>query len=399
VSGEVILKPGREKALKNHHPWIFSGAIAKVTGNPVPGSTVSVLSSKNELLGIGAYSPESSIRVRMWSFGSAPVTVDQEFLYQRMQTAFNLRERIGYLDDRNTACRLIYAESDGLPGLIADRYNDFFVVQFLTAGAEYWRDAIIENLQTLSGVENIYERSDVDVRALEGLPKRTGVLTGDEPPAEGLQIQEDCLTFTVDVAAGQKTGFYLDQRLNRRAVKKYVQGKTVLNCFSYTGAFSVYALKAEAKKVINIDSSAGANETAGLNLKLNQVNLDRCQFITADVFKELRTMRDKGLGFDVVILDPPKFAPTSAQINAAARGYKDINLLAMKLLNPGGTLLTFSCSGGLDRKLFQKILADAALDADADMTIVEQLSQGPDHPIALNFPEGEYLKGFVCQIN
>jgi 23S rRNA (cytosine1962-C5)-methyltransferase len=292
------------------------------------------------------------------------------------------------------ACRLIHAESDGLPGLVVDRYADTLVAQFLSAGAESWRETLSDLLVELTGLQDLYERSDVDVRELEGLPVRTGALRGNPP--EKLTITENGLKFSVDLAAGHKTGFYLDQRPNRLRVRTLAKGREVLDCFCYTGGFTVNALAGGAKSVLSVDSSAQALSLARENLTLNGLPLERVEFRQEDVFFVLRFLRDSGRSFDLVVLDPPKFAPTAAQAEKAARGYKDINLLAFKLLRPGGFLATFSCSGGVDAALFQKIVASAALDAGVEAQVVEHLAQGPDHPVALNFPEGAYLKGLVC---
>jgi 23S rRNA (cytosine1962-C5)-methyltransferase len=300
------------------------------------------------------------------------------------------------------ALRLVHAESDGLPGLIVDRYAGTLVVQFLAAGAEYWRDTIADLLLELTGLKDIYERSDSDVRELEGLVPRTGPLRGD--PSERTTITEYALRFTVDFAHGHKTGFYLDQRENRRRVLQLAEGRQVLDCFCYTGGFTVNALAGGAKSVLSVDSSAEVLALCRANVSLNAPastlhSLPSTLHTTleGDVFQVLRKFRDEDRQFDLIILDPPKFAPTAAQAERAARGYKDINLLAFKLLRPGGILVTFSCSGGVDAALFQKIVASAALDAGVEAQIVEHLSQAPDHPVALNFPEGAYLKGLVCR--
>jgi len=340
----VILKPGREKSLLRRHPWVFSGAIQSVEGNPAPGSTVEVVSAGGEFLGRGAYSPVSSIRVRMWTFQDEPV--DEDFLRRRVRAAIALREGLPKSHPEDNACRLVYAESDGLPGLVADRYGEFIVVQALSAGAEVWREPFSAILaEEAAPVRGVYERSDVDVRELEGLPQRSGHLLGEEPP-EFVRISENGLTFEVDIRAGQKTGFYLDQAANRRRVISYAAGKRVLNCFSYTGGFSVYALAGGAREVMSIDSSAPALETARKNAALNELETSQAEYICADAFQELRRMRDGGEVFDMIILDPPKFAPTSAHAQAASRGYKDINLLAVKLLAPGGLLVTRRSSAG-----------------------------------------------------
>jgi len=292
---------------------------------------------------------------------------------------------------------MVHAESDGLPGLIADRYHDTLVLQILSAGMERWRDEIIAILSKMEGVACIYERSDVAVRELEGLPQRTGVLFGDAGKRTRV-IKENGLRFIVDIQNGQKTGFYLDQRENRTFVRQIAQGKSVLNCFCYTGGFSVYALSGGADSVLSIDSSEEAIQLAQENTLLNLGTLDHSEWLVGDVFQELRTLRDRGRQFDRVILDPPKFAPTASQAQKAARGYKDINLLGLKLLKPGGLLVTFSCSGGIDAPFFQKIVADAALDAGVEAKIICRLEQAPDHPTLLAFPEGTYLKGLVCQV-
>jgi len=391
---DIILKSGRDKSVRQRHPWLFSGSIDRCSGTPAVGETVRVISSLGELLGWAAYSPVSQIRARIWSFNPDEV-IDATFFEQRLEKA--IQSRRNYAENQQTdAYRLVHGESDGIPGLIVDRYNDYLVAQFLSAGVEYHRDLIIELLVKLAGIPNIYERSDLDVRALEGLVERTGVLAGSPPPNR-LTILENGMQFLVDLLHGQKTGFYLDQRDNRKKISAYAQGAKILNCFCYSGGFSVYALAAGASDVTNIDSSSDALILAKENICLNNLPLDHMTWIEGDVFQELRKFRDRAESFDVIILDPPKFAATSSQAERAARGYKDINLLAFKLLKPGGILFTFSCSGGISPALFQKIVAGAALDAGVDALILEKLGQASDHPIALNFPEGEYLKGLICQ--
>ncbi|NPV40214.1 MAG: 23S rRNA (cytosine(1962)-C(5))-methyltransferase RlmI [Anaerolineae bacterium] len=396
---KLILKPGREKSLMRRHPWVFSGAVKQVNGNPGSGDTLEVLSAKGERLGWAAFSPQSSIRARMWAFGEEELGDMTFFLSNKMRIAIISKEK-DLLNNQslNNSMRLIHAESDGLPGLIVDRYDQWLVAQFLTAGAEKWKHEITQALAEITGLTNIYERSDADVRELEGLSPTTGVLMGAQPP-ETVEISENGLRFLVDIQKGHKTGFYLDQRDNRLAVQAYAKDRRVLNCFSYTGGFAVYCLAGGAAQVVSIDSSADALEMGKRNLELNHLPAEKAEWMCADVFQELRTMRDRRERFDLIVLDPPKFAPTVGQVQAAARGYKDINLLAFKLLNPGGILATFSCSGGVERALFQKIVADAALDAGVDAQIIQHLSQAPDHPIALNFPEGEYLKGLICRIS
>ena len=388
----ITLKPGREKSLLRRHPWVFSGAIAHMDGDPQPGQTVDILSDKQQFLARGAFSPFSQIRVRVWTFDPQEV-VDTDFFRRRIQAAILKRASLE-LEKATDAVRLIHGESDGLPGLIVDRYGGCLVVQFLSAGADTWRDTIADALVELTGVIDIYERSDADVRELEGLPPRVGILRGI--PDEKVVVSEHGLRFLVDIAGGHKTGFYLDQRRNRQRVRTLAEGCDVLDCFCYTGGFSINALAGGAKSVLSVDSSATALELLRENVTLNSLPSDRLQTLEADVFHALRKFRDEGRSFDLIILDPPKFAPTSAQAEKAARGYKDINLLAFKLLRPGGILVTFSCSGGVDAALFQKIVAGAALDAGVNASIVETLSQDGDHPIALNFPEGAYLKGLIC---
>ena len=378
------------------HPWIFSGAVDKVKGNPQSGETVRVLSSKNQPLGLAAYSPFSNIRARLWDW-DCQTTIDADFLRKRISQAITLRQ--ANLDWEHTqACRLIFGESDGLPGVVVDRYGDALVLQSLTAGSDYWKDTLVNLLVELTACKSLYERSDVDVRTLEGLEPRTGLLCGEDLIGD-LTIEENHIKFRVDVRTGQKTGFYLDQRANRQRVGALALGREVLNCFCYTGGFSLYALAGGAQHVLSIDSSADALEKAKDNLSLNGFDPQKAEWLEADVFSALRTLRDKRASFDLIVLDPPKFAPTSAQVEKAARGYKDINLLAFKLLKPFGILATYSCSGGISADLFQKIVAGAALDARVNARILEYCHQGIDHPTALNFPEASYLKGLICQVD
>ena len=388
----MILRPGREKSVLRRHPWIFSGAIQQADNGIASGATVDVISSKGKFLARGAYSPPSQIRVRVWTFDEEPI--DKDFFRKRIRASLNTRNLMINSKDTN-AIRLIYAESDNLPGLIVDRYDDILVLQSLTAGCEYWKETIAELLFEETGLKNIYERSDADVRELEGLAPRGGMLHGVmiHPP---LTITEHDLKFLVDIERGHKTGFYLDQRANRQQVRSITKDKDVLDCFCYSGGFTVNALAGEAKSVLSVDASSDALALARQNIELNELPLDKVQFLEGDVFQVLRKFRDEARSFDMIILDPPKFAPTAAQAEKAARGYKDINLLAFKLLRPNGILFTFSCSGGVDAALFQKIVASAALDAGVEAQIIEHLSQDADHPVALNFSESLYLKGLIC---
>lgn len=393
---DIILKPGREKSLLRRHPWIFSGAIQKADENIASGSTVDLLSSDGHFLARAFYSPTSQIRARVWTFEDEPV--DREFFRKRIRAAIATRSPLlkgEGLGMRSNAFRLIYAESDGIPGLIVDRYNDILVLQSLTAGSEYWKDILVDLLLEETGLTTLYERSDADVRELEGLEPKVGLLRGDNYQSP-ITILEYNLRFLVNIAAGHKTGFYLDQRKNRRRVRELAKDRDVLDCFCYTGGFTVNALAGGAKSVLSVDSSADALELCRENIALNNLPADRHTSLEGDVFQLLRKFRDENRSFDMIILDPPKFAPTSAHAEKATRAYKDINLLAFKLLRHGGILVTFSCSGGIDSALFQKIVAGAALDAGVDAQIVEHLSQGPDHPVSLHFPEGAYLKGLIC---
>ena len=394
---KVILKPGREKSLLRRHPWIFSGAIQHVDENIPSGSTIDLLSSNKQFLARASYSPNSQIRARVWTFEEE--VVDKEFFRRRIREAIAARSVISPSPvsplARGDSLRLIYAESDGIPGLIVDRYGDVLVLQSLTAGSELWKETIADILIEEMGMSTIYERSDADVRELEGLGPEVGVLRG-KLPSLIFPITEHNLKFKVNLQSGHKTGFYLDQKMNRLRVRELTKDKDVLDCFCYTGGFSVNALAGEAKSVISVDSSEEALALAKENIALNDLPADKATFIEGDVFQLLRKFRDENRSFDMIILDPPKFAPTAAQAERAARGYKDINLYAFKLLRPGGILVTFSCSGGIDAGLFQKIVAGAALDAGVDAQILEHLSQNADHPVSLNFPEGAYLKGLVC---
>ena len=388
----IELKKGREKSLKRRHPWIFSGAIAKLSGNPAAGDTVQVRDAAGKTLAAAAYSPASQIRARVWTFDSAEA-VDAAFFRRRIEQAIMLRERLPGAKHSN-AMRLVHGESDGLPGLVVDRYADVLVAQFLAAGVERWRDEILDALKELSACEAIFERSDAEVRKLEGLKPRVGFVRGNRN-ASRCPIIEYGLNFRVDVEQGQKTGFFLDQRENRQRVRALAAGREVLDGFSYSGGFAIAALAGGAKRVTAIESSADAVQIAKENLAANPLDAAGVEFVQADVFKHLRVLRDQGAKFGLVVLDPPKFAPTAAQARNAARAYKDINLLAFKLLAPGGLLATFSCSGGVPADLFQSIVAGAALDAGAEAKILERFGPAADHPVALEFPEGDYLKGLL----
>ncbi len=391
-----MLNPAREKSLLRRHPWVFSKAVNKVIGKPLSGETVDIYDSKGNWIAKGAYSPDSQIRIRIWTFNNSEA-VDDEFFRQRIINAAQLRGK-PIKDGGLTGFRLIAGESDNLPGVTIDVYDNILSCQLLSAGADFHRHSIFRVLSELYPDHGIYERSDVDVRKKEGLGLSKGWIS---EPLDSTQcvIEEHGVKIKVDVDKGHKTGFYLDQRDSRLAAARYAKDKTVLNCFSYTGTFSLHCAKAGAKEVTNVDVSQPALDLAKENLELN--NLEDCNvnFIKQDVFKLLRQYREQGKKFDMIILDPPKFADSKAQLNGACRGYKDINMLAMQLLNKNGILFTFSCSGLMDVGLFQKVVADAALDAKREGRIIERLQQASDHPISLNYPEGYYLKGLICQMD
>ena len=388
----VTLRKGRDSSVRRRHPWIFSGAVASIEGDAAPGTNVLVRSADGEVLGTGAWSPASQIRVRMWSFDSAAV-VDGELIASRIDAA--LQQRALLFDGHETdAQRLVSSEADGLPGLIVDRYGDVLVCQFLSAGAEAWRESILRTLADSFPGAAIYERSDSDAREKEGLQPRSGWVD-DACRDLPVSVLEEGLRFRVDVAGGHKTGFYLDQRDNRVLLGQMAQGADVLNCFSYTGGFAVHALAGGAASVTDVDVSAQALALATENVRENELEDGRYTQEEGDVFHFLRSCRDARRSYDVIVLDPPKFAAAASQVDKAARGYKDINLLACKLLRPGGLLFTFSCSGHITPPLFQKILADAAADAGRDATLLVPLMQAPDHPVALHIPESWYLKGWI----
>jgi 23S rRNA (cytosine1962-C5)-methyltransferase len=392
----VKLKKGRDKSFNRKHPWIFSGAVDSVSNVNQNGETVKIISGDGKILGSGSYSLHSQISVRVLSFNPDEV-IDKNFFQQRIENAAQFRKQI--LDNESSnAFRIINAESDLLPGVIVDKYSDFLVCQFLSAGAEFWKKDIVEILINKFNPKGIFERSDVIVREKEGLQQSKGILYGNAP--EGLiEIIENGNKFLVDIINGHKTGFYLDQRDNRKLLEKFSAGNEILNCFSFTGGFSVYALTAGASKVINIDSSEEALVLAEKNFSLNGIDASKYENVNVDVFKYLRKLRDADKQFDVIILDPPKFAESVSQVEKASRGYKDINLLALKLLRKNGTLFTFSCSGHIVADLFNKIIADAGADSGREVHILKYLTQSPDHTMLTSFPEGLYLKGIVCKVN
>ena len=386
----IRLKPGKERSLLRRHPWVFDSAIAR--GGADPGETVRIEAHDGSFLAWAAFSPASRIRARCWSFEQAQ-RIEPAFFEARVAEAVRARERFGIDSD---GLRLVHGESDGLPGLIVDRYGDTLVAQFLSAGAQRWKAVLTDALLKVTGLARLYERSDTSSRALEGLPQETGWLRGEGPTA--LEIREHGWRLTLDVATGHKTGFYLDQRDSRRSFGEQVRrlgAQRVLNCYCYTGGFTVAALAGGAGQVTSIDSSAPALARAREHVALNGFDPLRAQFLDADVNASLRRFLEEGRRFDAIVLDPPKLAPTAAHADRAARAYKDINRLALALLEPGGLLYTFSCSGGISADLFHKIVASAAIDAGVDGYVTARLAGAPDHPMTLVFPEGEYLKGLA----
>ncbi len=394
---KVVLKPGREKSVLRRHPWIFSGAIASGGEEAGRGETVEIVSAQGESLGFGSYSPDSQIRVRVASF-DPNCPLDASLVSERVSLAVARR---GLSSGYTNAARLVNAESDGLPGLVVDFYAGYAVAQFTSAGAEFWKETIADSLMAnVSGIRSVSERADVDARRKEGLEFKEGLtlLGGEEPPGL-IEIHEGAVKLFVDPRKGHKTGFYLDQREARRTVGEFAKGRRVLNAFSYTGGFGLHAAVGGAKSVVQVDISSDAIALAKRNAEatLGHKYGETMEFVEADVFKFLRSCRDAGKTFDMIVLDPPKFAESKAHLMKAARGYKDINLLAMKLLAPGGVLATFSCSGAMTEDLFAKILAEAAEDAGRDFQIAARTSQAKDHPVSLAFPEGLYLKGFILR--
>lgn len=394
----VKLKVKRDRPTRLGHPWIFSGAIDSVSREPDRGETVLVTDAKGETLGCGAYSPDSQIRVRMWTF-DAKTEVNEAFFRAKLESALAVREGMSERFQTN-ALRLVNAEADGLPGVTVDLYDNVLVGQFTTAGAEAQKATLVRLLMEITQAKSFYERSDVDGRKHEGLEPATGLLAGEEPP-ERVLITEAGVRYEVNIREGHKTGFYLDQRENRRILAAYTNHRRVLNTFSYTGGFGIAAQVAGAASVTHIDLSERALEQARQNTALNggEQALNNAFFVQGNVFQELRTLRDRAQTFDLVILDPPKFAETRSQTMKALRGYKDINLLGLKLVAKGGLLATFSCSGAIDPVTFRTVLQEAAQDAGRQVRILHEMRQAPDHVESLTFPEGLYLKGFLCVVD
>lgn len=391
----VRLKKGKEKAVKQMHPWIFSGAIEHIKGKPENGDIVMVTDSSNDFLAYGFYNNTSRVAVRLIEW-NLETEINESWWRKKIRTSVKFRESI-HNEDTNTY-RLIFSEADYLPGLIVDRYADFLSVQILTSGIEKIKPVILDELQTLLAPKGIFDRSDASARSHEGLEASSGgILLGIEPP-EFVSVKENGIFYQVNIAEGQKSGFYCDQRDNRRIVAGYVKGKKVLDCFSYSGGFSLNAMKNGAGMVVSVDSSALALETLKRNMEVNNFNDIPHQLIQSDVNKQLRTFRELDEKFDLIVLDPPKYAPSRSALTKASRAYKDLNRTAMLLLNEGGLLATYSCSGAVDISLFKQIIAWAALDAGKEIQFIQQFCQPADHPVRSSFPEGEYLKGLLCRV-
>ncbi len=404
--GIIVIRSNKEKPIENKHPWIFSGSVARIENDPQPGDMVRVTRMDGSFLGRGYYNPTSQIRVRVLTW--ADEAIDRAWWRDKIRRAVRGRVQLQeeYGDGVQNAARLVNAENDYLPGLVVDRYGDWLVIQSLTLGIDVRKHELVEILVELLNPEGVYERSDVDIRQKEGLTDETGVLWG-QPPPEYIEIEENTLRFPVDVRHGHKTGYYLDQRDNRGWLHDLLyfesdlqqeDDRRVLNMFSYTGGFGLYALAAGVAEVIHVDSSGPALELAKAVVEENGYPLENTRFIQADAFEALRDYAERGEMFDVVVLDPPKFAQSRRQVNNATRGYKDLNLHAFKIIKPGGLLFTFSCSGAIDADLFQKVVFGALADSGRHAQIVRKLGSSSDHPVALTFPEGDYLKGLICRV-
>jgi len=392
MTAQLVLAPGREKSLLRRHPWVFGNAVAAVQGAPKPGDTVRIAAADGRFLAWASFSPASQIRARAWSFVEAE-RIDDDWIAARLAEAIARRAPLA---GRTDGVRLVFGEADRLPGLVVDRYGERLVVQLLATGVEARRQAIVDALVRLTGCADVYERSDAAAREREGLPVREGVLAGAPPPPE-VGITELGVRYAVDVMGGHKTGFYLDQRDNRGLVAECAAGRRVLNCFCYTGGFTLAALAGGATSALSIDSSGPALATARRNQALNGLEAADCEWLEANVFDALKRLLADGRRFDLIVLDPPKFAPSAQHVDRAARAYKEINLKALRLLAPGGLLFTFSCSGVIDVGLFQKIVAGAVFDAGTDAQMLRRLQAGIDHPMLMTHPEGEYLKGLLLQ--
>nr|WP_294794124.1 class I SAM-dependent rRNA methyltransferase [uncultured Mucilaginibacter sp.] len=391
---DVVLKKDKEKAVNQRHPWVFSGAIDRVKGKPVNGDIVRLLNIKGDFMAYGFYNDQSRVALRLLEWDEN-TQVDENWLRRKVATAVNARSNI--LNADTDTCRLIFSEADYLPGLIVDKYADHLAVQILTSGIEKLMPVIIDELRQLLNPLSIFDKSDASSRQHEGMETDNIVLWGDEPPAS-VEVKENGIVYSINIAEGQKSGFYCDQRDNRGIVAAHAAGKKVLDCFSYTGGFTLNALKSGAASVISVDSSALAIETLKQNIILNKLDVSKFSAIQSDVNKQLRAFKDAGEKFDIIVLDPPKYAPSRSALDRAARAYKDLNRIGMLLLNSGGLLATFSCSGAMDMENFKQVLAWAALDAGKQVQFIYQFCQPEDHPVRASFPEGEYLKGLLCRV-
>ncbi|WP_231460600.1 class I SAM-dependent rRNA methyltransferase [Pedobacter sp. Leaf132] len=391
---EIILKRGKEKAAIQRHPWIFSGALEKVKGKPENGEVVKVIAFDDEFLGYGYYNSNSRVAVRLLEWDENQ-TIDTKWYENRLKQAIASRQFI--LNDETNTCRLVFSEADFLPGLIVDKYADFLSLQILSSGMESVKNDIVEILKAELNPKGIFDKSDATARGHEGLAIENGLLWGENPP-EFLEVKENGIAYHINIAEGQKSGFYCDQRDNRSILASYTNGKKVLDCFSYSGGFTLNSLAKNAKSVTSVDSSALAIETLKQNITLNNFDAEKVTTIQSDVNKQLRAFKDSGELFDVIVLDPPKYAPSRSAMDRAARAYKDLNRLGMLLLEKGGLLATFSCSGAIDIETFKQIIAWAALDAGKEVQIIKQFCQPEDHPVRISFSEGEYLKGLLLRV-
>ena len=392
---EVVLKKGKEKAVLHRHPWVFSGAIEKVKGKPANGDVVKLVDAKGAFMAYGFYNDQSRVALRLLEWDET-VEIDEQWFRNKVAVAVQSRSEV-LVDGVNNTCRLIFSESDYLPGLIVDKYADHLAVQVLTSGIEKMMPCIIDELNSILKPESIFDKSDATSRGHEGLQTQNIVLAGTHPP-DRVEVIENGIKYNINIAEGQKSGFYCDQRDNRKIVAAHAKGKKVLDCFSYTGGFTLNALQNQAAAVMSVDSSALAVETLKENVLLNGFDADKVTTITSDVNKQLRKLREDGELFDIVILDPPKYAPSRSALDKASRAYKDLNRLGMLLLNNGGLLATYSCSGAMNMETFKQVLAWAALDAGKQVQFINQLCQPEDHPVRSSFPEGEYLKGLLCRV-
>lgn len=390
----ILLKKGKEKAVLHRHPWVFSGALQNFNAKAENGDLVAVKTFDDQFLAYGYYNKESRVALRLLSWDEN-VLPDEAWYRKRLQVAVQSRQHL--LTDGNNTCRLVFSESDYLPGLIVDKYGDYLSVQISTSGIEQMKAVILEELQKLTSAKGIFDKSDTTSRAHDGLEAATGLLAGTLPP-DFVEVQENGIKYHINIIEGQKSGFYCDQRFNRQMLANYVKDKTVLDCFSYSGGFTLNALANGAKTVTAVDSSALALETLKKNIALNNFTPEQYEAIQSDVNKQLRVFKDAGETFDIVILDPPKYAPSRSALDRAARAYKDLNRLGMLVLKKGGLLATFSCSGAVDIDTFKQIVAWAALDAGKEVQIIYQFTQPEDHPVRISFPEGEYLKGLLCRV-